>query len=72
MRKLLLIALLPLAGCAMTPEQQDQFRANFMGGLAAGAALRPQPVYYPPPPMAMPTTTICRRSFNNTVVCDTQ
>lgn len=72
MRKLLLIGAVALTGCAnMTPEQQDQFRQNFMMGLGAGAAVR-QPVYYQAPPPPMPVTTVCRRGFNGTVVCDTQ
>lgn len=69
MRKLLLIALLPLAGCAtnMTPEQQEAFRQNFIGGLSNLSQAR-QPVYYQPAPMPMSTTTVCRSSFGQ-IVC---
>lgn len=66
-------ALLSLGGCAMTPEEQDRFRANFMQGLAAGQAARPvyQAPVYQPQPMPMPTTTTCRRNPWGTVTCDT-
>jgi len=70
------IALLPvlLVGCAMTPEQQDQFRANFMQGLATGAQARPvyQAPAYQPPPMPMNTTTTCRKNpWDGSVTCNT-
>lgn len=72
MKRLLLTALLPLAGCAMTPQEQDRFRENFFMGMGAGAAVRQQPVYQQPPtPMRMPTTTTCRRSpWDGSVTCD--
>jgi hypothetical protein len=66
-----------LTGCAhMSPEEQQRAREAFaagLGGALAGAAAyqAAQPRYiYTPPPMPMPTRTVCRRSFGS-VVCDT-
>lgn len=69
MRKLLLIALLPLAGCAMNPDQQNQFRENFFRGLGAT-----QPVYQNPGyqmPVNQPRTTVCQR-WGQDVICTTR
>jgi hypothetical protein len=71
MNRLFLIGLLPLVGCAMTPDQQDAFRGNFgnaLNGLSAAQAARP--VYYQPAPIPQSSRTICRQSFG-AVVCDT-
>ena len=59
-----------LAGCAMTPEQQDHFRANFMQGL--GASQQARPVYQAPyqPAPIQPTNTTCRRNaWDGSVNC---
>lgn len=61
-----------LSGCAMTPEEQDRFRANFMQGLSAGQQFRPvyqAPAYQAPPP-PMQTNTTCRRNgWDGSVTC---
>lgn len=61
-----------LGGCAMTPDEQDRFRANFMQGLAAGQQARPvyqAPVYQMPIPRQ--TNTTCRRNpWDGSVSCN--
>jgi hypothetical protein len=68
---LVLVAVSTLSGCAMTPDEQDRFRANFMQGLSAGQQARPvyQPVYQQPAPI-QPINTTCRRNtWDGTVNC---
>jgi len=55
-----------LSGCAMTPEEQDRFRANFMQGLSAGQPAYQAPVYQQPQRMR---TTDCIRTFNGGMSC---
>ena len=63
-----------LAGCAMSPDQQDNFRNNFMQGLAAGQQARPvyqAPVYQMPiNRQPQPINTTCRRNaWDGSVNC---
>lgn len=68
---LVLAAVGMLSGCAMTPDEQDRFRANFMQGLAAGQQARPvyqAPAYQQAP--AQPINTTCRRNaWDGSVNC---
>lgn len=72
-RAMLLLALSAsslLTGCAMSPEQQDNFRNNFMQGL--GATQRPvyQAPAYQPAPIQPTTNTTCRRNaWDGSVNC---
>jgi hypothetical protein len=73
---LALVAGVLLNGCAMTPDEQDRFRANFMQGLSAGQQARPVhqvPVYQMPlnrPQYQQPINTTCRRNaWDGSVNC---